>query len=155
MARVHLMTSLESSFDAARESAVSVLSDLARRGVELDAEILGFSVGRQAALSVEKMVSVDSPVEVAVIPIRITDVEHPHAFPSFVGEFELVATAESEVEMALEGDYHPPAGAAGAALDMVALHTVAESAVRSFFEDVAGRIELAGRSYEALQGVPI
>lgn len=155
MARIHLTRRLPTSFEAARVAVSSVLTDLAERGAELDTEILGFLVGRDVTLTVDDVVSVDRPLEVSVIVVRISDAEHPHAFPSFVGEFELVATGECDVELALEGDYHPPAGAAGAAIDMMGLHTVAEKAMRGFFDEIVRRVEKAAQSSDALRGVPI
>lgn len=155
MGRTHFTTRLPVSFDAVRAVAERALQSMADEGLELDAEVLGFSLGRECTMTIEPMVSVDRPLEVAVVPVRLCDTDHPHAFPSFVGEFEMVATEECDVELALEGDYHPPAGPAGAALDLVALHTLAERTLRGFFEDAAGRISDAARSRDAMRGVPI
>lgn len=155
MARVHFVTRLPVSFEAAREVAEEVLTEMSDTGVALDAEMFGFSVGRECILAVEQMAAVNEPIEVVVIPLRIADAEHPAAFPCFVGECEMVATDDSDVELALEGDYHPPAGPAGAALDAVALHTVAERALRGFFDEIASRLGQSARARDALRGVPV
>ncbi len=155
MGRTHFVTRLPVSFEAVRAVAEQSLQSMADEGIELDAEVLGFSLGRACTMTVGPMVSVDRPIEVAVVPVRLCDMDHPHAFPSFVGEFEMVATEDCDVELALEGDYHPPAGPAGVALDLVALHTLAERTLRGFFDDASDRITESARSRDAMRGVPI
>ena len=45
-----------------------------------------------------------------------------------------------ETQIEIEGDYTPPLGAVGRALDAAVLHRVAEAAVHRFLEDVVEQL---------------
>ncbi len=155
MSRVHYVEQVPVSFSSVCKVAGPVFALMVEQGVEFDTEILGFDVARPVQLEVEPMSRVDRPIHAAVVPVTVADLEHPHAFPRFEGEFEIVSTGLHETEIALEGTYHAPAGPAGAALDAVALHRVADDSLRHFFDEVVRRLTREAKARDDLGGVPI
>ncbi len=155
MSRVHFVGQAQVSYRSICDVAESVFAKLVEGGVEFDAEILGFDVARPVKLEVEPVACVERPIQAAIIPVTVCDAEHPHAFPRFEGEFEIVTLGRREVEIALEGAYHAPAGPAGAAVDAVALHRIADDSLRHFFDEVVGRLTKEARARDSMGGVPI
>ena len=58
-------------------------------------------------------------------------------FPSMKATLSIYPLSPTETQLDLQGTYTPPLGVVGAALDVLALHRVAEASVHRFVADVA------------------
>lgn len=65
-------------------------------------------------------------------------------FPVFSGDIEIAAIGGAETQLSIWGQYDPPLGAIGEALDRFGLHRVAEASVRAFLLELASGIEELG-----------
>jgi hypothetical protein len=64
----------------------------------------------------------------------------PALFPSMSAELSAWPLSSAETQLEIEGDYRPPLGAVGKAIDAVALHRIAEASVHRFLEDVVEQL---------------
>ncbi len=71
-------------------------------------------------------------------------VDHRDWFPRFDGEFEAYPLSRTTTQLTFVGRYTPPGGLLGGVIDLVALHRVADSAIRTFFEHAVERLETLG-----------
>lgn len=94
------------------------------------------------------------PVVCAVVPVRLVAVDDPGSFPTFQGDFEMVAWNHERVEFALEGRYEPPGSLLGHLLDAAALHRVAEESLSTFFNEAVDRLYYEARCSSETIGVP-
>jgi hypothetical protein len=60
----------------------------------------------------------------------------PALFPSMRAELSAWPLSSSETQIELAGNYRPPLGAVGNAIDAAVGHRIAEAAVHRFVEDV-------------------
>ncbi len=60
----------------------------------------------------------------------------PSLFPFMSAHLSAWPLTSTETQIEIEGDYTPPLGALGAAIDAVVGHRIAEAAVRQFVDDV-------------------
>jgi len=87
-------------------------------------------------------------------PISWSPVAHRRALPSFQGNLELVSDGDNCV-LRINGAYVPPFGAAGALLDAVRMHRLAERSVEDLVTYAAIRIaECAATREESVSWHP-
>lgn len=65
-------------------------------------------------------------------------------FPVFSGDIEIAAIGPAESQLSIWGQYDPPLGTIGEALDRFGLHHVAEASVRTFLLELAAAVEEPG-----------
>lgn len=152
--------SREAKLGVSLESAVKVLSDrpFELLGGELavfSSEVFGLEVGHQVRVVPGDLVTVDQPLELAVFSFRVEADRGPGWFPVLDAELEVISTADCGIQVALEGEYHPPGGLLGAVVDRAALHRFADDAIDQFFHSVVGRLRRDGAAIDALAGVPV
>jgi hypothetical protein len=83
------------------------------------------------------------------IPI-VWEATGPRAlFPRLEGDLLIAPLSDGLTQIALRGSYVPPFKGAGRAIDRVVLHRLAEASVKSFVEQIAGRVEI-GAEREAV-----
>lgn len=78
--------------------------------------------------------------DAVVVPVEWESVRLRGLFPKLEGDLELAPLGEGRCRLTLSGNYSPPLGAVGAALDRRVLHKVAESTVRSFVTQLGERL---------------
>jgi hypothetical protein len=64
----------------------------------------------------------------------------PSLFPAMRCTLSCWALSATETQLELEGEYRPPLGAVGAAIDGAVLHRVAEATVHRLLEDVCSEL---------------
>jgi hypothetical protein len=100
----------------------------------------GFVVGVNVRVRVQ---SVHQEPPVAGLPpvttIRLTWAAEktPSLFPSMDATLSIAPVSASETRLVLEGDYRPPLGMLGRAVDALALHHVAEATVHKLVHELA------------------
>ncbi|MBV8527014.1 MAG: hypothetical protein JOZ75_01730 [Candidatus Dormibacteraeota bacterium] len=96
--------------------------------------------GTHGALTKSVVVEVGHPVARAgatLIPLTWRATGVSALFPMFSGDIEVAAIGGAETVVSIWGQYEPPLGALGDALDRFGLHRIAESSVRSFLQELA------------------
>lgn len=123
---------------AATDSAVLHAEGVVAR---LRVGVGGFEVGRPVEIEVGEF----RPVGImhVVVPLRWHARDSRALFPSMDASLavRMVPTDAGRSRVALTGSYAVPLGPVGAALDHVALHRVAEAAVRRFVGEIATGLE--------------
>jgi hypothetical protein len=152
--------SREAKLGVSLESAVKVLSDrpFELLGGELamfTSQVFGLAVGAQVRVVPGDLVTVDQPLELAVLPFRLEAERGPGWFPVLDAELEVISTADCGIDVAMEGEYHPPGGVLGAVVDRAGLHRLADDAIDQFFRSIVGRLRTDGSALDALAGVPV
>ena len=79
-----------------------------------------------------------------IIPLTWRAAGAAGLFPVFRGDLEVAVLGERHTQLSLWGQYDPPFGTIGGALDRIALHRIAEASVRAFLRDVARALSQAG-----------
>ncbi len=115
---------------------------------ELHVNIAGIEVGTDISISVKAVE--DHPKKImssakTSIQLEWEAAKMPHLFPFMKAELIVHPLTSTETQLVLEGNYEPPLGLLGKALDAVIGHRIAEASVHQFIKDVAVylRTELA------------
>lgn len=79
------------------------------------------------------------------LPVSWEAARHPRLFPLMNAVLTIYPLTSTETQVDFLGDYEPPLGGVGSALDAIVGHRIAEACVRRFIGDVAHhlRTELA------------
>lgn len=72
-----------------------------------------------------------------IVPLRLEPAAFEHLLPWLDADIELLEAGEGYSRISVSGRYLVPLSQLGAALDRVALHRVAETAVRRFLSEIA------------------
>jgi Rrf2 family iron-sulfur cluster assembly transcriptional regulator len=86
----------------------------------------------------------DAAGKLAEVPLSWEATGPTGLFPRFQGTLRLIELGPNGCELALSGNYRPPLGRAGQALDGALLARVARATARSFLRRVAHGVEQAG-----------
>jgi hypothetical protein len=111
----------------------------------LQVSIAGLDIGKDVVVKVKRVdLHVEAPGRVAEDAIRY-DLEWHAAtaasmFPSMKARLVAYALGANETQLDLTGDYEPPGGVVGNAADWLVGHRIAESSVKRFLDDVAGKL---------------
>lgn len=142
MAKVRFSTRLPVPFGC----AVGVLGEEVAeimggdRRALLEGELLGLRVGQQTRVEVGAVEVIERPVAAATVAVRIEAVEHERWFPVLEGELEVIPLPGEVVEVALDGEYHPPGGVLGELADLALLHQLARETMHRYFEATTARL---------------
>lgn len=119
---------------------VQELAEVAyHKGEELRARL---HVGARIAKSVVLTVGAERRLAgETIVPIKWEAAGTPGLFPRMEADLVLMPLEPGVSHLALRGVYEPPAGAIGEALDRMALHRVAEAAVKLFVDKLAAALE--------------
>ena len=152
--------SREAKLGVSLESAVKVLSDrpfelLGGEFAAFSSAVFGLEVSHPVRVVPGELITVDQPLELAVLPFRLEADRGPGWFPVLDAELEVISTADCGIDVALVGEYHPPGGVLGSVVDRAGLHRLADDAIDQFFRSVVGRLRQDGAALDALAGVPV
>ena len=123
-------------FQRATLSAAARTGEL---GANLRAGVGPFEVGVEATIQIRDVVdSISSLGDVSTrIELGWTAARHAGLFPAMAAVLTFYPLSAKETQLELEGQYLPPMGAVGNALDALVGHRLAEAAVLRFLRDVA------------------
>jgi hypothetical protein len=118
---------------AADTRARSVASELRVDigGIAVEADIL------ITVMNVEEKESGGMSEPVTRLKLEWEAAKMPGLFPLMRAELSIYALTSTETQLDFLGEYEPPLGPVGKALNAVALHRMAEVSVHRFIEDVA------------------
>ncbi|HUP21811.1 MAG TPA: hypothetical protein VNB06_02585 [Thermoanaerobaculia bacterium] len=130
-------------FRSATTAAASRAHDLAAK---LEVRIAGVDVGREIDITVGVAHEVQAialrPTR-TVIPIEWQAAESPGLFPLMKGQLEIYPLTATETQLDFSGEYDPPLGVVGDAVDAVVGHRLAEASVQRFVADVGAYLRKA------------
>lgn len=143
--------------DALREGADEILVAATKAAASrahsvasgLHVNIGGIEVGAEISISVD---SVEDDPKAPLgghsthLHLSWQAAKRPGLFPLMNGDLSVYALSPTETQLDFEGDYEPPLGVVGAALDAAVGHRIAEASVHRFVSDVAAHLR------EALKG---
>jgi hypothetical protein len=143
MVRAALAHDPKRVFRSATTAAASRIDDLAAK---LEVRIAGIDVGREIDITVgvahEARAIALRPAR-TVIPIEWKAAERPGLFPRLQGQLEIYPLTATETQLDFSGEYDPPLGMVGDAVDAAIGHRVAEAAVQRFLTDVGAYLRKA------------
>ncbi len=122
------------------------LADSAYRNGETIRSRLG--VGSERPLLAKQVeLHIGEPVTAhahTTIPLSWDATGTPGLFPKMRADLIIAPLGDDMAQVSLRGNYEPPMGAMGRALDRAVLHRVAESSVKAFLDDIVEMIEVDG-----------
>ena len=113
---------------------------------ELRVNFAGIEVGADISISVTKIQEQsESPLtgQVTQINLEWEASRMPRLFPFMKANLSLYALTATETQLDLLGNYEPPFGLFGSAMDAVIGHRIAEASVHQFIADVAAYLRSA------------
>lgn len=123
-------------------------------GAELSATIAGIDVSTEIVCTVGQAIDVSvGPYGTPAVrlPVSWEAARHPGLFPLMKGELAIYPLTSTETQIDFLGQYEPPLGGVGAALDTIVGRRIAEACVHRFIGDVAHHLRTQlGRMASAL-----
>jgi hypothetical protein len=106
---------------------------------ELHVNVGGLNIGTSIDIAVKDVKETDSGPSGPVLRIQLEwqAMEKPHLFPFMDAELSIYPLTNTETQLDFAGQYQPPLGALGAAINAVVGRRVAEASVHRFVADVA------------------
>ena len=132
-------------------AATRAAADRARSvAAELRVTIAGLDVSAEIAVTTDRIVDETTGLfgaPLTRIPMSWEAAHHPRFFPLMNAVLSLYALSATETQLDFLGQYEPPMGVVGSAVDALVGRRVAEACVHRFISDVAWylRQELASR----------
>jgi hypothetical protein len=126
-----------SVFRNATKVAALRANDLAS---ELHVNIAGIEVGTDIAISIKSVDSVEKSgpqPELTRIELEWEAARMPRLFPFMRAVLEVYPLTSTETQLDMTGNYDPPLGVVGGALDAAIGHRIAEASVHQFVRDIA------------------
>ena len=130
-------------FRSATKAAASRADDLAAK---LEVRVAGVDVGREIEIAVGSAQEAQATAvreARTVIPIEWQAAERPGLFPLMKGQLEIYPLTATETQLDFSGEYDPPLGVVGDAVDAVLGHRIAEASVQRFVADVGAYLRQA------------
>ena len=135
--RAFLEANASRVFRAATQAASSRAESVA---AELRVEIAGVKVATAIDVEVGHMSESDASAargKTLHIPVSWTSSAHPGLFPSMKANLAVYALTGTETQLDFRGEYTPPLGVVGSAIDAAVGHRIAEASVHRFIGEVA------------------
>ncbi len=131
------------ALDAPRRIGV----DWLREGnTHLDLDVAGLHLVNDVCFRVADFADVPGPLPMGRIQLSWEPVDHEDVYPTVTADLEIEPIDDRRTMVSLLASYQPPRGRIGAVADRVAMHRVAESALRRFFEGLLVEIKTNARA---------
>ena len=128
-------------FHRATQAAASRAGDLASA---LHVNIGGFDISTEIAITVdsigEEPGTATSPAKMQ-LQLEWEGADKPRLFPFMKAELSVYRLTANETQLDFAGQYDPPLGALGDAVDAVLTHRLAEASVHRFLADLATHLK--------------
>lgn len=108
---------------------------------ELHVTIAGIEVGAEIAITIKSVESAPKTVtspETTKIELQWEGAKMPRLFPFMSAKLMIYPLTATETQLDFIGEYEPPLGIVGGAIDAAVGHRIAEASVHHFVKDVAG-----------------
>ncbi len=122
-------------FHEATTSAESRAGDVA---AGLHVNIAGLEIGKAVKINVYGLEQVENNRDIrSSLLLEWEAVDQSGLFPVMKGELAFYPITSKETQLDFQGDYEPPLGILGKAIDAVVGHRIAEASVHHFISEVA------------------
>ena len=119
------------ALDAPRRIGVDWLSE---GDTHMDVDLAGLHLVKDVCFRVTDFADVPGPLPMGRVQLSWEPINHEDVYPVVTADLEIEPIDENRTMVSLLASYQPPLGRIGAVVDRVAMHRVAESALRRFFE---------------------
>jgi hypothetical protein len=110
----------------------------------LSTEVAGVKLSRDITLQVgdirEEKTGTSELSRITRVPLTWQAAESPGLFPVMTAELSVYPLSPTETQVELHGQYDPPLGVLGLALDAVVGHRIAEASIHRFVHAVVERL---------------
>ena len=104
----------------------------------LHVNIAGLEIGKEINITVYGLEQVENNREVkSSLLLEWQAADSPRLFPVMKGELAFYPITATETQLDFQGNYDPPLGILGKAIDAVVGHRIAEASVHHFVSEVA------------------
>jgi hypothetical protein len=134
------------ALDAPRRIGVDWMHEV---DTHLDLDVAGLHLIRDVCFRVTEYADVPSPLPMGRIQLSWEPVDHQDIYPIVTADLEIEPIDDRRTMVSLLASYQPPLGRIGAVVDRVAMHRLAESALRRFFEGLLLEIKTNARASSA------
>ena len=150
---VHLYEAVSLPFDRAR----TVLSDRSIPSLEsdepvripafhegdlsLELEVAGFHLEKEAHFEVSDYVDIPGHLPLGRVQLRWIPADGSPLVPPIAAELEIEPIDEERTMVSLLANYEPPLGRIGTLMDRVAMHRIADTALKRYFGRLVGELE--------------
>jgi hypothetical protein len=151
---VQLYNAVGISFSEVRrlltERAVPALDAPRRIGVDWliqggdahrDLDVAGVHLVKEVCFRVADYAQLPGALPLGRIQLSWEPLDHDDIYPTLTADLEIEPIDERRTMVSLLASYNPPLGRIGAVVDRVAMHRIAESALRRFFEGLIAEIK--------------
>ncbi|MGI9518702.1 MAG: hypothetical protein ACR2NP_16715 [Pirellulaceae bacterium] len=122
-------------FHAATNSAESRAGSVA---AGLHVNVAGLEIGKEININVYGLEQVENNRDTrSALLLEWQAAEQPGLFPVMKGELAFYPISAKETQLDFQGDYEPPLGILGKAIDAMVGHRIAEASVHHFISEVA------------------
>lgn len=130
-----LRSKSNSVFHEATTSAESRAESVA---AGLHINVAGIEVGKNVAIRIKLYEEVENKAgQKMTVHLEWKATEQPGFFPVMTARLEVYPITQSETQLDFHGEYEPPLGLLGKAIDAVVGHRIAEASVHQFVSEVA------------------
>ena len=104
----------------------------------LHVKVAGIEIGKEILVHVKRYVDVESNFEKKMtVRLEWEAAEIPGLFPTMRAQLHVYPITASETQLDFQGEYDPPLGLLGKAIDVVIGHRIAEASVHQFLSEIA------------------
>jgi hypothetical protein len=115
----------------------------------LDLDVAGLHLVKDVCFRVTEFADVPGPLTMGRIRLSWEPVDHQDIYPTVTADLEIEPIDDRRTMVSLLASYQPPLGRIGAVVDRVAMHRLAESALRRFFEGLLVEIKTNAKASSA------
>ena len=112
----------------------------------LDLDVAGVHLVKEVCFRVDEYKSLPGTVPLGRIQLSWEPLDHSDIYPTVRADLEIEPIDDRRTMVSLLASYEPPLGRIGAVVDRVAMHRVAESALRRFFEGLIAEVGTNARA---------
>ncbi len=131
------------ALDAPRRIGVTHLAEADR---QMDFDLAGVHLVKEVCFRVADYSSFQGTIPLGRICLSWEPLDHDDIYPTVTADLEIEPIDERRTMVSLLASYEPPLGRIGAVVDRVAMHRVAEAALRRFFEGLIAEIRTNARA---------
>ena len=125
-----------------KEATTEAESSAQSMAAELHAKIAGVDVSKKVRINIVSYIDMQSgPDKQMVVELNWEATRAPHWFPTMVAQLSVMPFEEDKTRLDFQGEYEPPLGLIGQAVNAVVGHQIAESSVRQFVSEVANYLQ--------------
>ncbi|MEN8233676.1 MAG: hypothetical protein ABFR89_01990 [Actinomycetota bacterium] len=132
--------------DAPRRIGVDWLSE---GTAHLEFDIARAHLVKEVCFRVADYSDVSGPLPMGRVQLSWEPLDHTDIYPIVSADLEIEPIDHERTMVSLLASYDPPLGRIGAVVDRVAMHRIAESALRRFFERLVSEIKANAKATSA------